>query len=70
MIAKLELSEGMTVIDVGCGVGGPMRRVVREAGVRVVGANHSEVQLERARALNAEAGSITWSTTSLAVSWT
>ena len=56
MIDKLELSEGMTVVDVGCGIGGPMRRVVREAGVRVVGVNTSEVQLARARSLNAEAG--------------
>ena len=56
MIAKLELREGMTIVDVGCGVGGPMRRVVREAGVRVVGVNSSEVQLERAKSLNAEAG--------------
>ena len=56
MIAKLELQEGMTVIDVGCGIGGPMRRVVREADVRVVGVNRSEVQLEKARGLNAEAG--------------
>ena len=56
MIGKLELREGMTVIDVGCGVGGPMRRVVREAGVRVVGVNYSEVQLEKAKSLNAEAG--------------
>ena len=56
MIAKLELREGMTVVDVGCGVGGPMRRVIREAGVRVVGVNHSAVQLEKAKALNAEAG--------------
>ena len=56
MIAKLELSKGMTVIDVGCGLGGPMRRVVREAGVKVVGVNNSEVQLERAKSLNAEAG--------------
>ena len=56
MIAKLELQEGMTVIDVGCGVGGPMRRVAREAGVRVVGINSSEVQLEKARSLTAEAG--------------
>ena len=39
MIAKLELQQGMTVVDVGCGVGAPMRRVVREAGVRVVGIN-------------------------------
>ena len=32
-----------------------MRRVVREAGVRVVGVNRSGVQLDRARSLNAEA---------------
>ena len=56
MIAKLELSEGMNVIDVGCGLGGPMRRVVRETGVKVVGVNSSEVQLERAKSLNGEAG--------------
>ena len=56
MIAKLELREGMTVIDVGCGIGGPMRRVVREAGVRVVGVNSSEIQLAKAKSLNVEAG--------------
>ena len=56
MIAKLELREGMTVIDVGCGIGGPLRRVVREAGVRVVGVNSNEIQLSKARSLDAEAG--------------
>ena len=56
MISKLELREGMTVIDVGCGIGGPMRRVVREAGVKAVGVNSSEVQLDKARSLDAEAG--------------
>ena len=56
MIAKLELQEGMTVVDVGCGIGGPLRRVAEEAGVSVVGVNSSEVQLERARVLTAEAG--------------
>lgn len=56
MIAKLDLREGMNVVDVGCGIGGPMRRVVREAGVRVVGVNTSEVQLDKAKSLNAEAG--------------
>ena len=56
MIDKLELREGMTALDVGCGIGGPMRRVVREGGVRVIGVNSSEVQLAKAKALNAQAG--------------
>ena len=56
MIDKLELQKGMTVIDVGCGIGGPMRRVAREAGVRVTGVNINEIQLNKAKALNAEAG--------------
>ena len=56
MIAKLRLKEGMTVIDVGCGVGGPMRRVARESGARVVCLNNNEQQLEKARRKNIEAG--------------
>ena len=56
MIAKLELRKDMVVVDVGCGIGGPMRRVVREAGVRAVGVNSNEIQLEKAKSLNAEAG--------------
>jgi sterol 24-C-methyltransferase len=56
MIAKLELSEGMRVVDIGCGIGGPMRRVVREAGVIVVGVNTNRIQLDKARVLSAEAG--------------
>ena len=56
MISKLELQQGMTVVDVGCGIGGPMRRVVREAGVRVSGVNINEMQLAVAKQLTAEAG--------------
>ena len=56
MIAKLELREGMTVVDIGCGVGSPMRRVVCETGVRVVGVNNNEIQLDKAKLLNTEAG--------------
>ncbi|MCY4587808.1 MAG: class I SAM-dependent methyltransferase [Bryobacterales bacterium] len=56
MISKLELRPGMTVVDIGCGIGGPMRRVAREAGVRVVGVNISEVQCNNAKRLNAAAG--------------
>ena len=56
MIERLELREGMRVVDVGCGVGGPMRRVARESGATVVGLNISEQQLEKARRRNVEAG--------------
>ena len=56
IISKLDLQEGMEVIDVGCGVGGPMRRIASEAGVRVLGVNSSEVQLGKAKSLTAAAG--------------
>ena len=56
MISRLELQPGMTVIDVGCGIGGPLRRVAREAGVHVVGINNNAIQLEKARRLDTEAG--------------
>ena len=56
MISKLELCPAMTVVDIGCGIGGPMRRVAREAGVKVVGVNISEVQCNKAKRLNAAAG--------------
>ena len=56
MIERLELREGMRVVDVGCGVGGPMRRVARESGATVVCLNNNEQQLEKARRMNVEAG--------------
>lgn len=56
MIEKLELQQGMRVVDIGCGVGGPMRRVARETGATVVGINNNEQQLAKARRLNVEAG--------------
>ena len=56
MIERLCLRKGMRVIDVGCGVGGPMRRVARESGATVLCVNNNAQQLERARAANIEAG--------------
>ena len=56
LIEKLELREGMNVIDVGCGLGGPLRRVAKESGAKVLGINNNEQQLEKARQRTSEAG--------------
>ena len=56
MIEKLQLSEDMKVIDVGCGVGGPMRKVASETGVSVLCINNNELQLEKSKQKNVEAG--------------
>lgn len=42
------LKEGMKVLDVGCGVGGPAREIVKFSGVNVVGFNNNDYQIERA----------------------
>jgi sterol 24-C-methyltransferase len=43
----LGLRPGMTVLDVGCGVGGPMRSIARFSGASVVGVNNNEYQIQR-----------------------
>jgi len=42
------LKEGMKVLDVGCGVGGPAREMVKFTGANVVGLNNNDYQIERA----------------------
>jgi sterol 24-C-methyltransferase len=42
------LRKGMTVLDVGCGIGGPAREMVKFAGVNIVGLNNSDYQIDRA----------------------
>lgn len=56
MIEKLRLKDSMQVIDVGCGVGGPMRRVSRETNAKVYCINNNEYQLSQAKLKNIEAG--------------
>lgn len=43
----LGLSKGMRVLDLGCGVGGPMRAIARLTGARIDGINTNEGQLAR-----------------------
>ena len=53
---RLGLGPGMRVVDVGCGVGGPLCEIARFSGATIVGLNISSYQLDRASILVAEAG--------------
>ena len=46
---RLSLKPGMQVLDVGCGVGGPMGNLARYSGASFVGINNSAYQIERAK---------------------
>ncbi len=53
---KLGLSRGKKAIDLGCGVGGPMRTVARLTGADVTGGNITAYQVERAKKYNEREG--------------
>ena len=42
------LRDNMKVLDVGCGVGGPAREIVKFSGVNVTGLNNNDYQIQRA----------------------
>lgn len=44
----MSLREGMKVLDVGCGVGGPAREITKFAGVNITGLNNNDYQIDRA----------------------
>ncbi|MBI5545258.1 MAG: methyltransferase domain-containing protein [Deltaproteobacteria bacterium] len=46
---RLGLAPGMRVLDVGCGVGGPMRTIARFSGAAITGVTISPYQVQRAR---------------------
>ena len=52
----LGLRPGMRALDLGCGIGGPLRQMVRFSGARIVGVSISGYGIERARKQTEEAG--------------
>lgn len=52
----MSLEDDMRVLDVGCGVGGPAREIVKFSGVNVVGLNNNDYQIERATRYAAKEG--------------
>jgi MPBQ/MSBQ methyltransferase len=51
VIALADPEAGRTVLDVGCGFGGTLEALAKGPGVRLVGVNHDERQLEICRSL-------------------
>jgi sterol 24-C-methyltransferase len=43
------IKEGMKVLDVGCGVGGPAREIAKFAGAHITGLNNNDYQIDRAK---------------------
>ncbi|KAI9667973.1 MAG: hypothetical protein M1821_000793 [Bathelium mastoideum] len=56
LAASIGIKEGMRVLDVGCGVGGPAREMVKFTGCHVTGLNISEYQLSHAAKYSKSAG--------------
>jgi len=53
---RLGLTPDSHALDVGCGVGGPMRTIARFAGCKITGLNNNEYQLKRAAMHTRRAG--------------
>ncbi|KAF3330161.1 hypothetical protein FCM35_KLT05492 [Carex littledalei] len=52
----LGLKPGMKALDVGCGIGGPLREIARFSGASVTGLNNNEYQISRGKELNNSVG--------------
>lgn len=52
----MNIKEDMTVLDVGCGVGGPAREIAKFTGCKVVGLNNSDYQIDRATSYGVKQG--------------
>lgn len=53
---RLGLTEGSNVIDIGCGIGGPLRNIAKFSGAKIVGLNNNDYQIERGRRIAQQSG--------------
>jgi len=53
---RLGLTEGSIAIDIGCGVGGPLRNIATFSGAKIVGLNNNEYQISRGRRIAQQSG--------------
>lgn len=44
---KLNIGQGSQVLDVGCGIGGPMRAIARFSGATITGINNCDYQVRK-----------------------
>jgi sterol 24-C-methyltransferase len=56
LAGRLGVKAGDKLLDVGCGVGGPMRNIVKFTRAQVTGVTLNEYQVQRGNALNEAAG--------------
>jgi len=53
---RMGLTKQDRVLDVGCGIGGPLREMAHFAGSSITGINNNQGQVERAQAINKQHG--------------
>lgn len=56
LASMIGIRAGMRVLDVGCGVGGPAREMVKFTGCHVTGLTNNEYQIQRGRNYAAKEG--------------
>ena len=57
---RMQLKPGDKVLDIGCGVGGPLRRIAYLTGAHITGVTISEYQVQRAKGIGNKIFSISF----------
>ena len=56
LASQLKLAPGMKCLDIGCGIGGPMRQIARFSGANITGVNNNDYQIKRGNKQNVQGG--------------